>query len=1074
MKKKIIAFNFILLLTFVFGISTNVSLADKYESSETLQQEIEVNGTITDAQTGDPLPGVNIVVQGTTIGTTTDMDGNYTIEAPSDATLVFTFVGYQERTADVNGRNEINISMQQAVTELEEVVAVGYGTQKKENLTGAVDMASAERLESRPIRSVGEGMQGVIPNLNVTVTSGDPTDDPEFNIRGYESITGGDPLILIDGVPGDPNRLNPSDIQSVNVIKDASAAAVYGGRAAFGVVLIETKEGEAGDMEVTFDARYSAERPIWNMNTVTDPYRFVTHKNKAYIDRDGSPNWSDRFVQETKEWSENPTPENAWGVHEGVLEFYGANNYHDRVLRDFSPMQEYNLSLSGGSEESTYYASLGLMNTDGLFQYGNDNFKRYNVLVKTDQTITDWFSMSQKAQVNAEVSDKPYFYHWDVNLNTMARVSPIMPVEFPKVEYFEDDLPASLSDRDYSQYEGMYMSKTNWIPYLKNGGRDKFQNADLTLTQRVTITPIENLEFRGDFTYNLFTQREEEVASEITKMISRDLTRSHNELVGPDFSSPTSVDTENSRNHHYVINAVAEYELDNDGSPHYFKGMVGFNQEWYQNYWLGGEAYNMITPAVRDISATTGDQLVDGSKSHTALRGAFYRLNYIFDDRYLIEFNGRYDGTSKFPKDDRFGFFPSVSAGWRVSEEDFMAGFDFLSNLKLRGSYGTLGNQDVTDQWGNPIYYPYITSMGKGLSNYMMGGGRINSIWSPGLVSPTLTWETVVTQNAGIDIGLFDNKLTANFDTYIRSTKDMLMDVSYPDLLGTGAPDVNAADLETKGWEFQISYRDDIGQDWNYNVSFNISDYTTTITEYENPTGAIWEYYEGQEIGEIWGYETHSIFQNEQEVEQAPDQAKLGSNWKPGDIRYKDLNGDGEIGPGNNTLENPGDRKIIGNNTPSYSFGMNLDVTYKRFTVSVFFQGVGERDVWPPSGNWHWFFPYMAGHIEEYYITESWSEDNRDAYFYAPEIRSHKNTHEQTRYLQDASYIRLKDLRISYRVPQEALKSIGLNRLRLYLASKNLWEFSNIHKPLDPEYIFSNAVPYPLQRTYSAGIELSF
>ena len=1074
MKKGKIVINFLLLLTFVFGISENVSLANKTEASEASQQEIEISGTVTDAQSEEPLPGVNIVVEGTTIGTTTNMDGEYSIEAPADATLVFTFVGYQEQTIDVNGRTEINISLQQAVTELEEVVAVGYGTQKKENLTGAVDMASAERLESRPIRSLGEGMQGVIPNLNVTVTSGDPTDDPSFNIRGYESITGGSPLILIDGVPGDPNRLNPDDIETVNVIKDASAAAVYGGRAAFGVVLIETKSGEAGDMEISFDARYSAERPIWNMNVVEDPYRYVTHKNIATERRYGSPGYSDRFVQRTKEWSENPTEDNAWGIHEGNLEFYGFNNYHDRVLRDFSPMQKYNLSVSGGSEESTYYASLGLMNTDGLFKYGNDNFKRYNVLLKTDQTITDWFSMNQKAQIDIETSDKPHFYHWDVNLNTMARVDPIMPVQFPDTKYFEDELPPELSDRDYSQYEGMHMSKTNWIPYLQDGGRDNFQNTDLTLQQEVIITPIENLEFRGDFTYNLWTRREEQVASEITKMISRDLTRSHNNLVGPDFSAPTSVDTDHSRNHHYVINAVAEYELDNEGSPHYFKGMVGFNQEWWQNYYLGGRAYGMITPQVRDISATTGDQLTRGGKSHTALRGGFYRFNYIYDNRYLIEFNGRYDGTSKFPTDDRFGFFPSVSAGWRISEEDFMAGVDWLSNLKLRASYGSLGNQDVTDQWDNPIYYPYITSMGQNLSNYLMGGSRISAIYAPGLVSPTLTWETVNNQNIGVDIGLFDNNLTMNFDTYIRATKDMLMDVSYPDLLGTSAPDVNAADLETSGWEFQISYRDDIGEDWTYNVSFNISDYTTTITDYENPTGAIYDYYEGQEIGEIWGYETHSLFQSEEEVEQAADQSKLGANWRPGDVRYKDLNGDGEISQGNNTLDEPGDRRVIGNNTPSYSYGLNFDVSYKGFTVSAFFQGVGERDVWPPSGNWNWFFPYMAGHIEEYFITESWSEDNRDAYFYHPTIRSHKNTHTQTRYLQDASYIRLKDLRLSYQLPQEMLTTIGLNNMRLYVSSKNLWEYSNIHEPLDPEYIFSNAVPYPLQRTYMAGVQISF
>lgn len=1069
MKKKIsILTQYLLLLTFVFGFTiasvtadANTSYSD--ENMEARQQEIEVSGTVTDAQTEEPLPGVNIVVEGTTIGTTTDMDGNYTIEAPADGTLTFSFVGYQEQSIQIDESQEINVAMEQAATELEEVVAVGYGTQKRENLTGSVDMTTSETLDARPIRTTGEGLQGVIPNLNISVTSGDPTDDPSFNIRGFESITGGDPLILIDGVPGDPNQINPSDIEDISVLKDASAAAVYGARGAFGVVLIETKNAEAGDMQVSFDARYSAEQPIWNMDVVTDPYRFVTHKNKAFIRRDGSPNWSDRFVQRTKEYSENPTPDNAWGVYDGALEYYGYNNYQDRILRDYSPMQQYNLNVSGGSEQSSYYASLGLMNTDGLFKYGNDNFKRYNVMVKTDQTITDWLSMNQKLAMDVEVSDKPHFYNWDVNINSMARQSPIAKVQFPSTDYF--DPPESESDRDFSQYEGMYFGGTNWIPYLKHGGRNQFQNSDLTLTQEVIISPIENLELRGDFTYNMFTQRQEDVRSRIDVIRTSDLTEE--EIIGAGFSEPTFVETDHDRDHHYTMNAVAEYELDNDDSPHYFKGMVGFNQEWHQNYWLEGQAYDMLSRTVRDISATSGDQLTNGSKSHTALRGAFYRFNYIYDDRYLFEFNGRYDGTSKFPKDDRFGFFPSASVGWRMSEESFMAGLDFIDNLKLRGSYGSLGNQDVS-------YYPYITSMGKSQSNYLMGGNRIPAVWSPGLVSPTLTWETVNTRNVGADIALFDNNLTAVFDTYVRETKDMLMNVSYPDLLGTDAPDVNAADLETRGWEFKISYRDDFGENWGYDVSFNISDYTTTITSYDNPTGAIDDYYEGQEIGEIWGYETQGLFQSEEEVEEAADQSKLGSNWRPGDVRYKDLNDDGEIGPGNNTLDDPGDRKVIGNNTPSYSYGINLDLSYKGFTLSTFFQGVGDRDVWPPSGNWNWFFPYMAGHIEEYFITESWSEDNRDAYFFHPEIRSHKNTETQTRYLQDASYIRLKNLTVSYELPQETIGSIGLRQLTVYLTAKNLWEFSNIHEPLDPEYIFSTAIPYPLQRTYTAGIELSF
>ena len=498
--------------------------------------------------------------------------------------------------------------------------------------------------------------------------------------------------------------------------------------------------------------------------------------------------------------------------------------------------------------------------------------------------------------------------------------------------------------------------------------------------------------------------------------------------------------------------------------------MFGFNQEWGKNTFSRSQANTLITPLITDLNATTGGQQTFGGKSHVALRGAFYRLNYIFDSKYLFEVNGRYDGTSRFPKDDRFGFFPSLSAGWRISEEGFMEGTkDFLDNLKIRASYGTLGNQLL----GNN-YYPYVSTMGIGTSPYMMtAGSRTPYVSAAGLVSPTLTWETVISRNLGLDFTILNQKLDASFDIYTRETKDMLTDVEYPSILGTDAPQSNAADLKTRGWEASLTWRDNAGEDFNYRVTLALSDWQTEITKYDNPTGALSEYYEGQMIGEIWGYQTVGIFQSDGEADAAPDQSRIGSNWRAGDIQYADLDNDGEISPGDNTLNNPGHRTIIGNSTPRYSFGINLDFNYKNWSLTSFFQGIGKRDYWPSDGNWTWFFPYNAGHVEWYYITDTWSEDNRDAYFAAPHIATNtkQNIQVQSRYIQDASYMRLKNITLSYNFNPEWTQRIGIGGVRLYLAAMNLFEVTNMRKPLDPENLhtnvlsvqnFNGAVEYPL------------
>jgi TonB-linked SusC/RagA family outer membrane protein len=1026
-----------------------------------------VNGRVTD-ETGGALPGVSVVIKGTTRGTTTNGEGRYQIDVPNDnTTLVFSFVGYGSKEVLVGTQSTVNVSMTIEDKVLNEVVVVGYGTQQKVNLTGAVGVATAERLENRPIANAGEGLQGVIPNLNVSIRNGDPAQSTQFNIRGFESINGGSPLILVDNVPMDINRINPNDIESISVLKDASAAAVYGARAAFGVVLVTTKSGKAGKVNVNFSSQFSAAKPIFNMDVVTDPYEFVQARNAANIRTNGNPSYDDDFVAAVRRYSENPIPDNEWGVVNGALQYYGFNNYQSRIMTDFAPTNQQDLSISGGSEKSKFFVSLGRFSKDGYLRMNNETFKRYNFLAKADFKVNNWLSLDNKVVFNSQNSDKPHFYNWDVNINSLARVNPIQPIQFPDLPYY-----ITPGDRDqYQQYIGMYFGGTNFFPYLKDGGRETFTRNDLWLTQGLTLTPFKGFKIVSNFSYNIFNEMYQDVQSKI-EIVSNDLSAAN--PISNGFSGDDWIENRNRYNQYYVLNAYAQYDLPTFGKNN-ISAMVGFNQERGLNRQVYARARQLITPLVTDLNATTGVQEADGSKSHVALRGVFYRLTYNYDDRYLLEANGRYDGTSRFPKDSRFGFFPSFSAGWRISNENFMAGTNsWLDNLKIRASYGTLGNQLL----GND-FYPYVSSMGTGQSPYMFGDVRIPYVSPAGLVSPSLTWESVTSQNIGVDVTMLRSRLDMSFDLYTRDTKDMLMNVSYPAILGTSAPRENAADLRTKGWELSLTWRDKIKSDWSYDVTLALADAQATITKFENPSGALPNdnrYYVGQKLGEIWGYVTEGIFQSVDEVTNHADQSALGNNWRPGDIKYVDLNGDGKITPGAGTLADPGDRRIIGNTTPRFSFGINTSLAYKNFRLTAFFQGIGKTDYLPGNGNWTWFYPFNAGHVERYYITDTWTPENPDAYFAAAHIATNdkKNIQPQSRYVQNAAYLRAKNITLSYNLPTPLLSKIGMSRAQVFIAGMNLFEFSKIRKPLDPETIQTQVIEYPMQRIGTLGINVSF
>ena len=1047
-----------------------------------------IRGTVTDEE-GKAIVGANVLIKGSTSGTVTDVKGKYSLEGLESQDVVrFSSVGFVTQDHQVGNRSVFDVIMITDVKQLEELVIVGYGTQQKVNLTGAVGVAKGELLENRPIANVGEGLQGVIPNLNISIRNGDPADTrTDFNIRGYESINGGDPLILVDGVPTDINKLNPNDIENISVLKDAAAAAVYGARAAFGVILVETKKGKGEKINLTFSAEFGAAKPIMFIDPITDPYKFVQIKDSAFY-RSYGVGFDQNRIDGTKAWSEATTQEErdalAWGVYNGTLRFYGYNGYQDKIMTDFAPQQKYDLSISGATSKAAYYVSIGYFTKDGYLKNKekNEKFHRYNVLMKADFEINKWLRMDTRILTSIEKSDKTHNYHWDVNINSLANVPPILPLTFPDLPYYQ--IPG---DREqYEDYIGMHFHNSNFLPYLEQGGRDTFTKNNIIVTQGVNITPLKGWNVRADFSGNFLYINNQKVQSKIQVLENFDL-NALNIVEG--FSNPDFIDNQTDHNQYYVLNTYTDYTFDKVNG-HYLKAMIGFNQEWGRNERVNARAFSLITPAITDLNATVGNQQTEGGKSHVALRGAFYRINYIYRDRYLLEANGRYDGTSRFPKEDRFKFFPSFSGAWKISNEQFMSGAsNWIDNLKIRVSYGTLGNQLL----GN-VYYPYISTLPSGSCQYMMRAGSFTPYVTAGrLVSPTLTWETVVTKNLGLDFTMFKNKLDVSIDLYTRDTKDMLMDVTYPEILGTSAPQTNAADLRTRGWELAATWKNRINTNWNYSITLALSDNRSEITKYDNPTGSIDEYYVGYRIGERWGFETQGIFQTEEEILNAADQSELGARWRPGDIRYVDqltddedgdgvFIADGKITQGERTLEDHGDLKIIANESPRYNFGITGDVRWKNFSLNLFFQGTLKYDYWPPNNSWVAFYPFNANLVENYYLTDTWSPENPDAYFAAPHLSTltKQNIQPQSRYVQDASYIRLKNLLLSYDLPESIVDKIGIDVL-VYFSGMNLWEYTNMRKPLDPEvrpaqeqqYFLNNSQEYYKQRIYSLGFKIT-
>ena len=1052
-----------------------------------------LEGRVVDASTNETLPGVNIKIMGTQRGTATGPDGQYRIPNIEAGTYTVraSFVGYGDETQrDVKitsgDTTALNFSMTPESAGLEEVVVVGYGRERKVNLTGAVDQVGEEALEARPVTSVAQALQGKMPNLNITFNDGQPGNrNASYNIRGTNSINGGSPLILIDGVPGTPDRLNPNDIESVSVLKDAASAAVYGGRAAFGVILITTKDGSGQDgIQVHYAGNVANETPTILPDPVTDPYTSMQLQNDAYKGYSGVDFYSEEALEYARRRSEDPSLPAVVveGAGQGeTYNYYGSTDWMDELYKSSSLSTKHSLSVSGGVETVDFYLSGDVLRQGGILEYDSDHFDQYNFRGKVNVDVRPWLELRNNFMYNRGDYEYP-------TAGTEGSVN---------------DIIGGVAHLNRAQEvpqnpDGTWTLHGSTLGFLRDGGRGLRRESTLRNTIGARLSFLEDrLSVRSNYTY----QTDGYDTNELYKRVPY---KGGSAAGGPssgytDYAGVSRAREIDADNYRHVFDAYVKY--DDEWGGHHFNGTLGYNQELRTLHLSEASKDDLVSSDLGSLNLAVGNTNVDEEASEWALRGVFYRLSYDYADRYLVELNGRYDGSSRFPEGDRYGFFPSFSAGWRISEEPFLDGIKpAVTNLKLRGSYGSLGNQQVSP-------YPYIPTMPSFVSEMIIGDEPLVAVDAPALVPRSLTWEQVSTLDFGVDLSMLSSRLDVVFDWYQRNTTDMLTKSrTLPAVLGTEEPRENAADLRTTGWEVSVEWGDEgevFGKGFQYSLGASLSDYQSVITSYDNPNGYLGDFYEGREVGEIWGYETAGFYQSEEELEAHADQSNIvrfPDRERVGDLKLADRDGDGVIGPGAYTLDDHGDVFVIGNTTPRYRYGFNAALSWGNVSLSTFFQGVGKRDFYPTlEASYFWsvynrYYNTAFKHIEGNY----WTPDNRDAYF--PRLKSYEalgsvsqdNAEDpagilaapQTRYLQDASYLRLKNLTVGYTLPQSLTGPVGASRVHIYFSGENLWETTGLRVPTDPELLMTpdggtgnerpNGRKYPMQRTYSLGIDVRF
>lgn len=1106
-------------------------------------QRATVSGTVKDT-TGEPVVGAVIMVPGTDNAAITDAEGIFSLSISSEVEkLEVSCMGYTSQTVAVKaGTTHLDIVLQDDNMMLEETVVVGYGVQKKVNLTGAVTAVETKELEGRTAHNLTNMLQGAVPGLNITTSSGNPGSSGSINIRGITSINSADPLVLIDGTEGDLSRINAADVENISIIKDASAAAIYGARAAYGVILVTTKAGseQGGKPRVRLSARFGWEQPTvstdfedrgyWSVYTVDKFWATDAGKNyTTYTAYDMA-----QLLARVNDKTEDPS--RPWVVEEvrnGRKQwiYYANTDWYHELYNDQHPVQQHNISVTGGNKDVKYYLSAAYDRQVGIIKVTPDVFNRYNMRAKIDARITKYVRLSN----NTSFFGSSYEYAGGSvqdSFNYAGRHGlASFPLQNPDGSWV---YATPLISGNYNVANGRH------IVFGEGKAMNVQKRSDFTNTTELKITPIKSLTFTANYTYRIYQ----------TRSTNRSVNFKYRKYPDADYEYYTTsagedaLEETTTTNQRHSVNVFGTFDQ-TFADAHHLTVTAGMNAEAWNSKTVGAIGKNLLSETLNDLDLVgvdaTGASImeVSGGQNEYAIAGFFGRVNYDFKQRYLLEISGRYDGTSRFKAGHQWGFFPSASLGWRISEEPFFKpARRWVDNLKIRFSYGNLGNQVVRTSSGAQNYYAYLRKITiSDFASYSFGEGSTISKYST-LTAPvdaSLTWETARQYNIGLDVAAFKNRLTFTGEIYQRQTLNMLTaGPDIPAVYGAASPQTNAADLKTSGYELSLGWKDQFklfGKPFGYGIRATLSDYRSYITRYNNPTKSLaMDYYEGMRIGDIWGFEVDGLFESD---EQAKDytsnvldcsyiNSRMTGGFMAGDLRFVDQDNDGHykidadghfvldengnrillpesewrvntLSLGSNTVDDPGDRKILGNSLPSLQYGVTLNADYMGIDFSIFFQGTGDHYWYPAGMNYMFWGPYSypyTSFLQRDFIDRVWSEENPDTYF--PRPRAYSSTGGElskvnSRYLQNIRYLRLKNVTVGYSLPEKLTRKIGIEKIRIYFSGENLAYWSPLKKYtryLDPESAFtrsgngnSNAsdhMSYPWQQTYMFGLDITF
>lgn len=1062
--------------------------------------QIKISGVVVDKASDEPIIGASVVLRGTSEGTITDLDGNFAILANPGQVIEVSYIGYEPYSLRASSSSTtVRIALSESVASLEEVVVVGYGAQKKVNLTGAVSVVDQKDIVGRPTPNMATALQGADPSLNLTMSAGGPGAGYNFNIRGAASINNSSttkPLVLVDGVEMDLSRVNSNDIESVSILKDASASAIYGSKAAAGVILVTTKSGKEGlAPQVTVDAKAGWKAPTTGHDFITQGFWsayisdiFMMQHTKTgmttYTDADYAELW-----MRINDATENP--ERPWVVtqNDGTYKYYANFDWYSHYFKSTRPMQDYNISLKGGNDRINYFVSGRYYTEDGMFRIDNDKWHQLSTRAKVNINVKPWLHYG----VNFSFFSSRYNYPGTESSRELFRVGSLHAMAYIPATN-PDGSAVYLNPWIYSGQGTVGDGMNALLLYGKHSNLNI--NREMVIQNTLTFDLYKNLTLNADYS---FTWRMKEISNRSVKVPYSAKVGTTNLI--ENFRSVNSYHQQLARYQTHNYNVYLRWTPSWD--KHNLTLTAGYNGEMYRYHSLEAERMDLMTEDLSSFNFAKGEVTgLSESIKTVSTNGFFARANYDWNGRYLFEVSVRADASSRFAPGYRWAVTPGGSIGWRMSEEPFWEPIhDWWDNAKIRFSAGQLANQMTG-------YYDYIQSVnadGMFTQSITLDGSTVLSYATEDDPNAgTLTWEKMTTYDLGLDLSFLRNRLTLTGDFYIRNTEGMLnTGTALPSVYGATDPKQNSANMSTKGWELSLAWRDHhklLGSDFRYEISGGVGNYKTIIMKYNNPEKLLSTYYEGQVLGEIWGYEIDGLFASQEEVDDYLTKVdpvnsmvytdivgvldSKAPGLHPGDVRYVDLNGDGVITSGNNTVNNPGDRHVIGNKLPQYNYNFHISAEWYGVDLSLYFQGVGRCDWYPNTEATTFWGPYSRpyqGFMETGFMNNVWSEDNPDAYF--PRYRAYEALGSanslgpaNSRYIQNIGYLRLKNLSIGYTLP--CWKNV-FSDFRIYFSAENLWYWSPLKKyclSIDPESAnaSSQAITYGFAKSFTFGITATF